>query len=394
VTVSAEEFLRTDQNRKVGKEQVKRIAEALVARGLDVEDLGRLSKIKMWQGHSKDADDNVVVTDLWGFQLAPSWETGPEWPVVQPAAPVKVKARADAVRSPDVHGWQRALILPDIQAGYFRSIEDRLEPIHDIAAIEVALAVMQVINPDITVMLGDNLDLPEFGRYRQQPAFSRTTQKAIDYMHALCARIDSPRKVWLAGNHEERLPNFVIDNAKASFALKQANSPEAWPVLSVPHLCRLDEVGVEYIPGYPAGNLWLNQNLRIIHGYKVKSNGTTSDRYLDSEKVSVIYGHIHRREWTERTRQDHNGPATVMAASPGCLARTDGVVPGVHSGQDLDGRPMSFQENWQQGFAVVDFNSDGRFSYQQVAIHQDGDVRWCRFGNRTFESTFDASRLI
>jgi hypothetical protein len=393
VTVSAEEFLRTDQNRKVGKEQVKRVAEALVARGLDVEELGRLSKIKMWQGHSKDNDGNVVVTDLWGFQLAPSWETGPEWPVVQPAAPVKVKARADA-KAFSAQGWQRAVILPDIQAGYFRSPEDRLEPIHDIAAIEVALSVMQSINADITIMLGDNLDLPEFGKYRQMPAFSRTTQKAIDYMHALCARIDTPEKVWLAGNHEERLANFVVDNARASFGLKRANAPESWPVLSVPHLCRLDEVGVEYIPGSPAGHLWLNDNLRIIHGYKVKSNGTTSDRYLDSEKVSVIYGHIHRREWTERTRQDHNGPATVMAASPGCLARTDGVVPSVHSGYDLDGRPMQFQENWQQGFAVVEFHQDGRFVYNPVAIHQDGDTRWCRFEGRTFEASFDPERLI
>jgi hypothetical protein len=157
-------------------------------------------------------------------------------------------------------------------------------------------------------------------------------------------------------------------------------------VLSVPHLCRLDDYDVNYIPGYPAGNYWVNENLRIVHGYKVKSNTMTAYGYLDKEKVSVIYGHVHRREWAERTRMDYDGPATVMAASPGCLARLDGTVPGVHSGYDLDGRPMLIQENWQQGLAVVDYNKK-RFVYNQVAIHQDGADRWARFEGQDYVAT-------
>ena len=60
--------------------------------------------------------------------------------------------------------------------------------------------------------------------------------------------------VWLAGNHEERLPNYLMDNARAAFGLHQAGDTEGWPVLSVPHLCRFEEQGVEYLPGYPASH--------------------------------------------------------------------------------------------------------------------------------------------
>jgi hypothetical protein len=60
-----------------------------------------------------------------------------------------------------------------------------------------------------------------------------------------------------------------------------------------------------------------------------------------------------------------------MAASPGCLARVDGAVPSTKGGSDLDGRPLTVAEDWQQGIGVVRYEVDGehRFFYEQVAIH-------------------------
>lgn len=388
--LTAEDILHADKDRKIGLAAINDMAKAMLERGITPEELGRVSRMKMWQTVTKNTDNEPEVTDLYGFHLAPSWDNGPEWPVIDRApegsfqAPKIIKVKADSK-------WKKAVILPDIQAGYFRAADDGpLEPIHDEAAIAIALAIIQDVNPELIVLLGDNLDLPEFGKYRQYPAFQRTTQKAVDWMGSFVAELrrmcPDAEIVWLAGNHEERLPNYIVDNAKSAFLIKRANTPEGWPVMSVPHLCRLDDYGVNYVPGYPAGNYWVNQNLRIVHGYKVKSNNMTAYGYLDSEKVSVIYGHVHRREWAERTRMDFDGPANVMAASPGCLARLDGAVPGVHTGYDLDGRPMRIQENWQQGLAVVRF-TDSRFSYQQVAIHQDGNNRWADYRDQVYEAS-------
>lgn len=303
----------------------------------------------------------------------------PAWPVVQPGRRYALPKLPKQVKRKS-KGWQTAVVLPDIQIGYFRTAENELEPLHDEQALEVALRVVKAAQPDVVVLVGDNLDLCEFGKYRFTPAFARTTQAAIDRATELMAElrglVPSARIVWIAGNHEERLGNFILDGAGAAFGLKRGCRPVEWPVLSVPYLCRLDEAGVEYVAGYPAGVFWLNDRLKVVHGDKVASGGSTAHKYLATEKVSVIYGHIHRREWAERTREDRDGAKTIMAASPGCLARIDGVVPSTKGGHDLDGRPLHRSEDWQSGCAVVMFEpGDGRFVYEQVAIH-DGWGSW------------------
>ena len=147
-------------------------------------------------------------------------------------------------------------------------------------------------------------------------------------------------------------------------------------MLSLPDLCHFDRYGIEYLPGYPASSFWINDQLRVIHGDKVASGGSTAHKYLASEKVSCIYGHVHRREYGARTREDRDGAKEIMAASPGCLARIDGAVPSTKGGTDLDGRPLTRIEDWQQGLAVVYYEpGNGRFSYHNIGIH-DGWALW------------------
>lgn len=364
---------------------IKEVAAMIQRSGIDLEDLrlAKLDRLNVWQGFYKDGDGEAHKVDQVGFQLSPKWETGPEWPVIQPGPAVKVSARQ--VRPRRITSWKECVVLPDIQGGFFHGPNGTLEPLHDEAALNVALAVIAEVQPDVLVLVGDNLDLAEFGRYRLTPAFQQTTQATIDWGTTFAARLRAvapeAKIVWLAGNHEERMPSFILDNARPAFGLRRGAEPAGWPVLSVPHLLHFDDYGVEYLPGYPASNYWINERLRVIHGHKVKSGGSTAHGYLATEKTSVIYGHVHRREWAERTRQDHDGPRTIMAASPGCLARTDGAVPSTKGGTDLFGRPLATQEDWQQGLAVVHFEpGDGRFAYEQLAIH-DG---WCHWRGQDF----------
>jgi predicted phosphodiesterase len=230
------------------------------------------------------------------------------------------------------------------------------------------------------VLVGDNLDLPELSKYRLSPRFRDTTQATIDRTTTFAAELraaagpDASIK-WLAGNHEERLPNYITDNATAAFGLRKGNSPDDWPILTVPFLCRLDEHDIEFLPGYPANKVWINERLKVVHGHKV-SQGSTAHTYLASERVSIIYGHIHRREWAEQTRDTHEGKRTILAMSPGCLCRTDGRVPSTKGGVDHDGIPVEVTENWQQGVLVVTYEEgDGRFIPEQVPIH-DGWAMW------------------
>jgi len=363
----------TGADEQDGKRILAELADVFARSGYSIADIGRISRMGGYQSASKlrrgDGTDEVVTTDLYKWEISAAFEDGPAWPVVQPAAPIKVTgARKSTASTGDT-----VVVFPDMQIGFYRHPDGELEPTHDPTAIEAALALTVHLRPSRVVLLGDNLDLPEFGKYRLSPAFAQTTQATIDYASATVARLraavpDGCTIDWLAGNHEERLQHWLTDNARAAFGLRQGNTPEGWPVLSVPHLCHLDDHGVTYHPGYPASDLWVTDNLKIIHGDRVKSRGSTAHKYLDEQKVSVIYGHIHRIERAHRTREDIDGPAEIMAASPGCLARIDGAVPSTKQGLDLDGRPLIRCEDWQQGVGVVTLHAGGEWDYETARI--------------------------
>lgn len=358
------------------------IRDLLERNGITPEEVGRLHRIKdvrVYQGLAKvkylDDDGNELekleVQDMASVVLHPKWEEGPEWPVVQPGP--LYKAPKIEVTTYTKESWNNAFIVPDMQIGFYHGPDGELVPTHDPDAIDLVLSVIKDNKPDLIVMVGDNLDFPEFGRYRLSPAFAQTTQASIEYTTQLMYRFrlaaPKARIVWLAGNHDERLPLYIMDNAGAAFGLKQGKHPQLpdndteYPVLSIPHLCRLDLSGVEYLPGYPANDFWINERLKVIHGKFVKSRGSTSHKYLDSEKVSVIYGHIHRIEDNLRTFDKWDGPSTIRAASPGTLAKTTGAVPSVKGGLDLYGRPLTVVEDWQQGFGHVKFSVTGEHEF-------------------------------
>lgn len=357
------------------------IAELMISRGIDPKDVGEIKKISYLKSVFKDEDGTEGKISI---SLAPSWDSGPAWPVVDRGPSIQLPKSTTKPKANNE--FETCIIVPDIQIGFYRNEKGDLEPTHDEKALSIALMVIKEHQPKLIVCVGDNLDLPEMGKYLTYPAYAQTTQASIDRAALFCAemRAAAPhsRIVWLAGNHEERMPKYLLVNAGAAYGLRKGNTPASWPVLSVPYLCRMDEYKVEYKPGYPASDIWINKKLRVIHGDKVRSNGSTAHMYLDSEKTSVIFGHIHRIEQAFKTREDYDGSRTIMAASPGCLSRIDGAIPSTKGGVDLDGRPLTRFENWQQGLAVVKYEEKGkhRFSYENIAIY-DG---WAMYNGKEY----------
>lgn len=361
------------------KDALGRIADLLDKNGIDINEIGSVKRVSVYQSLTKNSDGEAEIHDLVGVQFSPSWEDGPQFDPVRQGPAVKVSIKLPAPM-PKPAGMETAIVLPDMQIGYYRNTQGALEPTHDEQAINIALRIIAKAQPDKVILVGDNIDAPEFGKYRLSPAYALTTQASIDRATQLCfeLRAAAPHAqiIWIAGNHEERVANATIDNLKAAFGLRRGNLPESLPVLSIPFLCRMDEAQIEYRAGYPAGSVWINERLRVVHGTKVASGGSTAHKYLATEKVSTIYGHIHRREWAERSREDFDGAKTIMAASPGCLARCDGSVPSTKGGIDVDGRPLTIVEDWQQGLAMVTYQpGDGEFWYEQIPIHS-GKAYW------------------
>jgi predicted phosphodiesterase len=363
------DVLKTQQKEKL----LGKIAELLERKNISLEDIGDIKQVSLYQQMFKNDQNEAEVQDLAAIQFSPKWEQGPEWPVIQ-RGPVQIIEKKKGITK--TRGtFKKDVIVPDAQIGYYRGRDGVLYETHDEKAIAVVMEAITMIQPETIVCVGDNLDLPEMGKYLTTPAYQQTTQAAIDRATTFCAqmRAAAPKAkiIWLAGNHEERMPKYLLTNAAAAYGLRKGNIPDSWPVLTIPYLCRMEEYGVEYRPGYPASDYWINEKLRVIHGDRVKSSGSTAHVYLNNEKTSVIYGHIHRIETAFKTREDFSGPRTIMAASPGCLARIDGAVPSTRGGVDLDGRPLTRYENWQQGFSVVTYETNGehRFKYEVIPIY-------------------------
>jgi len=377
----------SDMEKAKANQSIETIAKLLKEHNIKPEDVGSIKSMRIgkWQTVTKDESGEAIIHDLKGASLilSPKWAEGPQWPVVQQGP--KYNVPKNKGKSRKTKNWETAVILPDIQMGYYKkSLEQNaeLEPIHDEAALSVALKLVEEVNPDRVVMLGDNLDFAEFGKYLTTPTYKQLTQATIDRATLLCAQVrtaaPNAKITWIAGNHEARLARYIQSNAEAAFGLTRGKLNDElrdnWPVLSVPNLCRMDDFGVDYLPGYPESFIALNENLIIRHGDRVNSNSSTTTKYLNDAHKSVIYGHIHRVEVAYRTRVSESGPRTIMAASPGCLCRIDGAVPSVKSGSDEFGRPlMQGAENWQQGLALVQYQPKGVgeewFNYEQMWIY-------------------------
>lgn len=305
-----------------------------------------------------------------------------KWEPVDRARPVVLAAPKEAPKRKTKHTVHIA--LPDPQIG-FRALDGRLDPFHDERAMDVALQITDYLEKtdrvDTVVNLGDFLDLPSQGRFEQEAAFATTTQAAFDRGHLFLqqqrlAAGPKAKIVLVEGNHDRRMEKFITANALSAYGLKRANTSEL-PVMSIPYLLRLDEIGVEYIDAYPAGAFWITERLRAIHGNKARSNGSTAAAYTNADPhISTIFGHSHRLEIQSRTVFNRDGAIRTTAVSPGCLCRVDGAVPSVNGSTHIDGSPAKYYENWQQGVAVITVQPDGEFFTELVQI-KDG-VAWFR----------------
>ena len=371
--------VKAEARRRGNEDALGRLAALLESNEIDLADVGDVRQIRVneWDVVTKDDNGRPEVTKAKAASivLSPAWESGPKWPLVEPAKPVVVKVhRSRPTPSLAPAGWRTAVILPDPQIGYRHLPDGTLDPFHDEQAMSVAVQIVEAERPSLVVHLGDLLDLASMSHYRQEAAFALTVQPTLDrayeYLATIAALAGESRL--LEGNHDARLSNYILDNAVAAFGLRRAGTtPSDWPVMSVPNLLRLDELGVEYIGGYPSGATYLNDELCCIHGRIVRSSkSSTAAAVAVEERTSVIFGHIHRIETQWRTFNQRGGYRTNVAHTPGCLCRIDGSVPSMKSGSHPTGRPVRSWEDWQQGLCVVRYHEDGRFALEQVHISE------------------------
>lgn len=337
--------------------------------------------------------DPDEVTFNWGVTTNPSggfWNKlnnvrpltainggGPKWPVIQQAQPVDVQWMPRQTK-PARGTLTMSLKGADTQIG-FRALPDgTYEEFHDTKAMDVFAQVARLEQPETIIILGDFLDLAGQGKYIQEAGFSRTTQMSLDFAHewlaVLRAAAPESKIVIIEGNHDKRMQNFIELNALSAFGLTRANMPDDWPVMSLPYLLRLDELGIEYMDAYPAAVYWDDDRTRNIHGTRANSKGSTTSQYSnDLPHINTWVGHTHRTEITYKTVMGPRGEAIESySANPGALCKVDGTVPSVHGALHADGTSAKVVEDWQNGFGVNLFDPATGESWPQVYRIREG----------------------
>lgn len=315
-----------------------------------------------YESFMKNDDGEAVVVPLW--QVKARFRRRDMEALMPVLRPIEVAAGAQirmGNRRPSP-GVRRVLVLPDPQFGFVRAARSgALEPLHDRRALDVALQIAYEVRPHDIVWLGDMLDAADWSdKFVSSPEFSQQTQPAVIEAHWWLRRFaearPSARRHVLEGNHDKRLPNALLVHLRAAYGLRAADELARPAQLTLARLLALDSLGYTWSDDYPNGVYELHPQFWLIHGDLARNrSGATVASLLDQYDVSVIQGHIHRIEMAARTTKSGR---QQWAASPGCLCRVDGIVPG-----------RSARQNWQQGVAVIYMDGDAHH-LQLVGIRE------------------------
>lgn len=255
------------------------------------------------------------------------------------------------------------------QAKLVVQLPDQQAPYHDRELHDFVCEWLARNRPDAVILSGDLYDFPSVSKYRKNLKMVTTAQQSIDAAYGIVrdyreATPMTPEWVLIPGNHEVRLENFLLDRGDQEIVeLRRAgDGPEVSPVLSLNHLGRLDELGVQVASSpygsYPYPHYELTPDFDIYHGWIVRpeSGGSALGTIRKTGKSGGV-GHSHRACIVHL-----NDPVRKLTGvEAGALAKIEG-------GLGYDVAP-----NWENAFAVYRVYPNG-LVHPSLAIYRDGSL--------------------
>lgn len=299
----------------------------------------------------------------------------------QPKAQLRVDLEPrsmDALMPARADGWKppaRLRVVPKDEAELVVFFGDQHCPHHDPDLHAAACEWLRRNKPSRGILLGDLLDLDAVSRHRPNPEWAATMQECVDSAYSVLRGFvqASPGTRWqmVSGNHEDRLRNAIIDHLRGVYGVTQAKAPgeeRREAVLSVKHLLRLDELGIEWVGGdgeYAHEQIKVSPHLAARHGWIArKGSGASAKATLDHLRYSCVIGHTHRQGIVFHTAHDIDGtPLQLVGVEAGTMAKVRG------------GLGYAVAADWQAGFATARIWPDGTFSCD-LAKWVEGSLLW------------------
>lgn len=163
------------------------------------------------------------------------------------------------------------------------AISDIHVPYHDKRALAEAMKIGRESGCNTLIILGDLCDFHKVSKYRHDAGAAEIEQE-LEVAKQVLTEITTgfPQKLFIPGNHEDRLRNYILDNAPSLKGLWQ---------LELDRILELRELNIQYVPG---GFIHCG-DMTFLHGHEVRISGMDPARKLFTKmKKSAICGHLHR----------------------------------------------------------------------------------------------------
>ena len=201
--------------------------------------------------------------------------------------------------------------------------------------------------PQTLVLNGDVIDmtaLSHFGMTLEQRASLDVQQQQLGaVLEKLRRTVPEARIVYVMGNHEQRLHDYIDENAAELGFLKGDE-------LSFEKFAGLARYGIELVRPWGNGFDW--HGVLITHGSIIREN--TAKANLLREGTSGVSGHTHRISSFYKT----NRSGSHAWVEGGCLCSIRGAKPPPNTPGVVD---------WQQGF-VVGYWDSGIWNLYPISI--------------------------
>lgn len=197
-----------------------------------------------------------------------------------------------AVKTEESNQPSKFIALFDIHCGWERKRVKNITttvPTHNAPAITAALAFARDLQPDIIVLGGDQLNFAPVSHWNKTNFWSNEGGRIKKEMDILDYLVLSPieqsfpnaRKVWMDGNHEVWLEQFLEQNPAIEGLVEPVN------------YLRLEQRGWEM---YGQGEMLPLGKLNVIHGDKIKG-ANPAQKAGQKYGCNVRSGHHHTAAW-------------------------------------------------------------------------------------------------
>lgn len=235
----------------------------------------------------------------------------------------------------------------NLKEGRYLVLSDIHIPYHDMDSISTALEWGLNNDIDCIILNGDIMDcypVSSFIKEVGMPSLREEiemTQAFFSYLRELFPIIPIYYKL---GNHEERVRNYLLRNAKEFSDVES---------LKFENLLRLESFGIKLVNR----EIIKLGKLNVLHGHEMGESvfspvNPARGMFLKA-KSSTLFGHNH--QVSHHSENNINGESTGVW-SMGCLCTLS-----------PDYRPYAYTK-WSHGFACVDVNEDLTFHVNNMKI--------------------------